>query len=272
MTRLLVVGGTGLLGRALLRETATRGIPDVVATHHSTPPGRDVRSVRVDLTDDESIAAAVAEASPDLVINAAYAKNDTMDAVTGAGPARLAAHLSPATHLVQLSTDIVFDGDQRRPYVETDPVSPVNDYGRAKAHAEAAVATARPDATIVRTSLLYGGDPPTVQEALVRQGVRFFTDEVRCPLRVDVLARAVLDLGEKRAEGRWHVAGAEALDRLSFARLLAPHCGVDPATLDGGPVPADSAPRPRRVELDSSAAERELGYAFPGARRLLGTS
>jgi dTDP-4-dehydrorhamnose reductase len=99
--------------------------------------------------------------------------------------------------------------------------------------------------------------------------VTFFTDEVRCPIEVGDLAAAVLELaalGPDRAAGPLHVAGADALDRLAFARLLAARHGRDPGLLRGGP---GGPGRPKAIVLDCTRARALLRGRLRGAREVL---
>ncbi len=270
--RTLVVGGTGLLGRALLRASG----PGAIGTWHQVAPSQPGRWYRLDLRDPAAIRTLVYRVQPTAIVNAAYARGgDDLTAVTAVAPGLLAeAATAAGIAFTHLSTDVVFAGDRQEPYVESDPMAPVHDYGRAKARAEATVAAAAPRALIVRTSLLYG-HPYGVQEQLVRGArtgtVSFFTDEIRAPVHVDDLAAAILMLIEAEVEGVVHLAGADAVDRLSFARLLAPHVGVDPSCLSG----RESDPsliRPRRVVLRSERSELASVTALPGCHARLSST
>src|SRR5205823_1854885 len=73
------------------------------------------------------------------------------------GPAVLAAACaSRGVQLLTFSSDLVFDGSKGAPYVESDPVSPLNVYGRSKADAEVRVLRELPAALVVRTSAFFG--------------------------------------------------------------------------------------------------------------------
>ena len=133
-----------------------------------------------------------------------------------------------------------------------------------------------PGALIVRTSLIYGGigeDRISPQERMVLEvadGARdmaFFTDEVRCPIEVGDLAAAVLELAALDAAGPLHVAGADVLSRLDFARLVCLHHGRDPALLRGEPGGPE---RPKHIVLDCSRARALLRVRLRGAREVLG--
>ena len=260
---LLVVGGTGLLGSAIVELAESRGLR-WAATFHSTPRSGD-RWHQADLAD---IAPVLGELRPAAVVNAAYVpKGPGLTEITGDAPVTIAEWTTAHdARFVQLSTDIVFDGQLDRAYTEADPPNPVNDYGRAKASMEAAVASADPGAVLVRTSLLWGGSGDGGPQVRLVQNpdVRFFTDEFRNPLEVTSLAEACLDLVDRPdITGLLHVAGPERVDRLTFARALAPLAGVDPETLRGG-TGASMPGRPADVSLDSSLAESVLQTELRG--------
>jgi dTDP-4-dehydrorhamnose reductase len=96
--------------------------------------------------------------------------------------------------------------------------------------------------------------------------VTFFTDEVRCPIAVSDLAAAVLELAPLDVRGPLHVAGADALTRLEFARLVAAHHGRDASALRGGPGGPE---RPKHIALDCSRARALLAVRLRGAREVL---
>ena len=157
---------------------------------------------------------------------------------------------------MHLSSDIVFDGARGR-YREEDLPAPVNDYGRSKAEAETRVAAVHPRATLVRTSLLYGGAEPGPQERLAREATRFFVDEIRSPVRVGDLADAILELLELDLPGPLHLGGADDVSRYDFALLL----GADPDRIERAFTTPDRAPN---VSLDSSRAAALLRTKLRG--------
>jgi dTDP-4-dehydrorhamnose reductase len=242
----------------------------VTATHHRHRPhdGRNAESIALDLADGRAVRRLIDRLRPTAVVNAAYVqRGDELDAVTARAPGTIAAAAAEhGARFVHISSDVVFAGTTSEPLAEAEPVAPITDYGRAKAAAEVAVAVANADATIVRTSLLWSGAPDGPQERLVADpAVTFFTNQVRCPLRVDRLAAAVLELVDRpEITGVLHAGGAAALDRLTFARLLAPLLGIDPSTLRG--TVDTSGTRPNEIVLDSSLARSLLASPLPGVR------
>jgi dTDP-4-dehydrorhamnose reductase len=244
----------------------------VAATHHRSPPtGQCTSWHRCDLTDGgTAVAAVIRELRPRAVVNAAYVQGgDDLWPVTALAPGEMAAACHElGARFVHVSTDVVFDGTTDRAHVERDEPAPVHDYGRAKAEAERRVGAADPHAVIVRTSLLWGDrdDPGPQVMMTTNPDIAFFDDEYRNPLEVSLLADACLELSTRTdVAGILHVAGADTVDRLEFARRVAPLAGVDPASLRGAHGPVDPS-RPRNCPLDSSLARTLLHTSLRGIR------
>ncbi len=257
MQRLLVTGGCGYLGRELVRRAPTHGW-DVRATWHERPPSGDAQWVQADLRDPD--ATRVAVSGVDAVVHTAYRQGTGEWEANVEGSANVAG-AARGLRLVHLSSDVVFDGI-RGCYREEDEPAPVNSYGRSKAEAEHRVGDLHGQATIVRTSLLYGGPEPGPQERLAAEGTRFFIDEIRSPVHVGDLAEALLDVLAMDLPGPLHLAGADDLSRFDFAVLL----GADPARVEQVSTTADRAPD---VSLDSSRAAALLGRPLRGAYEVL---
>jgi len=291
---LVVVGASGYLGRRVMALARARY--RVIATYHTHPrPGAEGMDApagehtkdehaeaehvddngtqwrALDVRDSDAIDSSIADADPAVVINCAYVQHGPdVDAITATAPGRLAAAARRAgARFVHLSSDVVFPGRTDRAYHEDDEPAPVHDYGRAKWRAERLVFASHPTPLVIRTSLLYGGalDSPgapegpqerMVRAALAGDDIWFFTGEVRNPIPVDVLASAILELVGAGHHGLLHVAGADAVDRLTFAQLLATAMHGDAAVLRGRPPDASSAPRPGNVALDCTNARAIL--------------
>ena len=260
MQRLLVTGGCGYLGSEIVRRAHARGL-DVVATWWQRPPeGLPGAWHRVDVRD----AAQVAEAAGgvDAIVHTAYRQGGEDEWTTNADGSAAVASAAAGRRLVHLSSDLVFDGRRGR-YAEGDRTAPVGGYGRSKAEAERRVEALHPAATIVRTSLIYGGAAPGAQELLAREGTRFFVDEIRSPVHAGDLAEAILELLSLDCNGPLHVGGADDVSRYDFAVLL----GADPSRIEPAHTPRDRA---RDVSLDSSRAAGLLSTRIRGVREVLG--
>jgi dTDP-4-dehydrorhamnose reductase len=241
---LLVTGATGYLGRELLRQG-------------------DAAGPRFDIRDEAVVREALESLRPTAVINTAYRVGERAATYAGAvNVARAAAAIG--ARLVQISTDVVFDGEKGSPYVEADEPTPITDYGRDKADAERGVMAEHPEALVVRTSLIYGGPEPGPQERMAADpDARFFTDEFRCPIQVCDLASALLELVRCDRSGILHVAGAERVSRAEFA-----------ARLTGAPVRTativeSGLRRPRDCALATGRARGLLRTRLRGVREVL---
>lgn len=274
--RLLITGGSGYLGRALAQQAAAGW--DTVATYHRAPLGTPgVTWLALDLRDAPAAERAIAGQRPDVIIHTAYVQDGPdLEAITVAGSAAAArAARSCGARLIHLSSDVIFSGEHDGRYADDDPPAPISAYGRAKAAAEDAVRAAAPAALIARTSLIYGGDEPSKHEQLAidaaagRAAVRFFSDEMRCPVAVGDLAAALLELAALDVTGVLNVAGADAVSRYEFAQLVVRASGGDPAALQSAISAQSATPRPRNCALDSSRAQALLATRLRGAREVL---
>lgn len=255
--RLFVTGGSGFLGHHIVNGPASESW-EVIA------PG----SGSVDLRQRDTILAMVRDWKPTAIVHTAYRKDDRASIVDASGHVAEAA-VAVGARLVHVSSDAVFAG-QIAAYTELDPPTPVNDYGRAKADAEAVVADVEPGAVIVRTSLIYGIDEPSVHERVVRDAISgrsataFFTDEIRSPVMVGDLAASLVDLATMpEVRGPLHLGGPAALSRATLAAMTARHHGWDESRLRFSTIAESGLTRPSKVVLDSSRA-RSHGIAVRG--------
>jgi len=272
--RLLITGGSGYLGRHIARQVAAGWPGEWRYTTFSADPLALPQGARLDVRDGAAVARVVADFAPDAIIHAA-GSNTTPDmaAVIIDGTRHVAAAAARAgARLVHLSTDSIFGGD-RAPYDETAAPAPLNDYGRAKAAAEA-LALAHPNAVVVRTSLIYGLDEidngTAWMAAALRAGqpVTLFTNQRRNPVWVETLVAACLELLDLPTTGVLNVAGRQTLSRAEFGLRLLDYWGVaERATLT---LAEDSSGRwPVDCALDVALAGQLLRTPLPGVDEVL---
>ncbi|HEY6780619.1 MAG TPA: dTDP-4-dehydrorhamnose reductase [Thermoleophilaceae bacterium] len=239
--RVLIAGAGGMLGRDVVRSAG----PAAVA----------LTRAQLDVTDAALVASTVARVRPDVVINcAAFTDVDGAESDPDAARrvnvdgARNVAAAAP--RVIHVSTDYVFDGRAREPYVESDPVDPVSVYGQTKLEGERAVAAANPNHLIVRTAWLFGVHGPNFVETMLRLGrergrARVVDDQIGCPTYTGHLAAGLLELAARERTGVQHLAGRGAVSWHGFARAIFDAAGLDvelePCTTAEFPRPA---PRP----------------------------
>jgi dTDP-4-dehydrorhamnose reductase len=229
--RLLVTGAGGMLGRAVV-DAATR-------------LGHDVRAAsraELDVTDAEATRLALAAAGAHAVVNcAAYTDVDgaesdraRAEAVNALGAENVAAAAQRIGALiVHVSTDYVFDGSKREPWLESDAAGPLGVYGETKLAGERAVAAANPAHAIVRTAWLFGAGGRNFVDTMLalgaqREEVSVVTDQVGCPTWTGHLAGALVELAERPAEtGIHHIAAAGSCSWNELALEVFERAGID---------------------------------------------
>lgn len=239
---LLIAGANGTLGYAFARLCHMRRIPHVALGRHD-----------MDITDVASVEAQLARHRPWAVVNAAgYLDLDRAEADETAcyqantgGPALLAAECKRlGIALLTFSSDLVFNGRQDRPYLESDMPTPMNIYGRSKGKAESLVREILPDALIVRAGAFFSpwSGCHFLANALraLAEGELFVAsnDATVSPTSVPDLVHACLDLLIDGANGVWHLANEGAVTWEQWARMAAERAGIEPATLQGCPTRA----------------------------------
>ncbi|HEU4622831.1 MAG TPA: family 1 glycosylhydrolase [Burkholderiaceae bacterium] len=255
----LIIGATGTLGRACARLCALRGLPYRLLS-------RD----ELDIALPASIDAALKRWRPWAVINTAgFVRVDDAEhdprhwRENAEGPALLAQ--ACATRKVQLltfSTDLVFDGEQQRPYVESDTPRPLNAYGASKHAAEQRVLEAMPDALVIRTAAFFGPwdrhNFVTASLERLRRGHAWHAadDQVVSPTYVPDLVTASIDLLIDADGGCWHLVNQGAVSWAELARLAARRAKLNVDLVEGvsGATLGQVARRPAYSALSSERA------------------
>jgi dTDP-4-dehydrorhamnose reductase len=256
---LLITGATGTLGRAFARACEQRGLSYRLL-------GRG----EMDIADAEQVECTMDTLAPWAVVNTAgYVRVDCAEREpdlcrreNATGAALLAAACaSRGIALLTFSSDLVFDGAKRSPYVERDATAPLNVYGRSKAEAERRVLEAHAGALVVRTSAFFG---PWDEHNFVTHALRALASGRAFPAADDVtvsptyvpdLVDACLDLLIDGERGLWHLANTGGVTWAELARLAAEQAGLDALLVE--PCPNDSFNLPaRRPAYAVLASER----------------
>ncbi len=278
--RLLVAGWHGQVARALVEAAPTRA--DITACAIGRPA--------LDICEPRSIERALADAGPDVVINAAaytavdQAENDSERCFAlNRDGARLLAEAAArrGVPIIHVSTDYVFDGRKASPYVESDATGPATIYGRSKLAGEKAVRDANPKHVILRTAWLHSPAGKNFVRTVLklageRQPVRIVSDQRGSPTYAPHLVDAILSVAREAAGrslgwehwGLYHAAGAGSATWCDVARETlrhsvarnGPSASVEPITSADYPTPAA---RPANSELDCGKLERVFGLRLP---------
>jgi dTDP-4-dehydrorhamnose reductase len=247
----------------------------------------------LDLCDEGAIRKTIAELKPDLIINAsAYTDVDAseketelavkINALAPGIMAEMARKLRAA--FVHYSTDYVFDGRKNAPYTETDPVNPLNMYGKSKVMGEENVKQAGEAYLILRTSWVYSVRGNSFVNKVLKwsrqnRNLKVVSDQVSSPTWARTLAEVTgfvlaghkKDLYEAICErgGIYHLAGAGFTSRYEWAKQILANDAkrseqivqaIEPASSEEFPTPAV---RPLFSALDCTLFEEKFGLRLP---------
>lgn len=280
-TRVVVTGGSGSLGWVLSKALAsTCRVTATFASHRVVPDG--VTATRVDLCDQWSMRELLDHDRPDIIIHLAaitdpdrceqnpqlaFRINFEATSEIGALAKKIGARL------VFASSDLVFDGSEGN-YTEEDIPRPLSIYGMSKLRAEEAVLEQGRDFLVFRSSLMYGFGSPVSKTFLSRvldtlkrgEKMQLFTDQMRNPILIDDLAKAVIIAIQEDISGICHIGGPEVVDRYQFGRKVTEIFGYDESLL----VPIKmrdfpyAAKRPLDSTLDTTKFTRATGFVPAG--------
>ena len=283
--RILVTGTEGQLARSLVERAA--GHPDLELIAIGRP--------ELDLEQEGSAASAIAQAAPDIVINAAaYTAVDQaedeperalrINADAAGEVAAAAAGVGAA--VIQLSTDYVFDGTGSGAYREDAPVNPLGVYGRSKLAGEEQVRAANPRHAIVRTAWVYSPFNANFVKTMLRLAeardeVSVVADQQGNPTSALDIADTVIEVltklsasSDQQLGGVFHMTGQGDTTWAEFAAAIfsasadhnGPHARVRPITTSEYPTKAQ---RPANSRLDSRKLARTYGVRLPPWRESL---
>jgi dTDP-4-dehydrorhamnose reductase len=269
MRRILVVGAKGMLGRDLMGILHSSFSKDEII-------GWDIDEMDIQ-KEDESVTK-IEKLRPEIVIHiAAYTDVDGCEsdkerafAVNAEGTRHVALAASKChAKMVYLSTDYVFDGEKREPYLENDSPHPLNVYGHSKLKGEQYVQEWVKDSLIIRTQWLYGPFGKNFVDSILRQArekgaLSIVNDQIGSPTYTADLAKAISGLIRFDARGIFHVANRDPCTWYTFGRAILKLSGVNRVKV----VPISSkelgrpAARPSYSVLNCQKFEKETGLTM----------
>jgi dTDP-4-dehydrorhamnose reductase len=267
---LMVLGGTGLAGRAIMAAAQRRGLSAIALARRG--------DLAVDIRNADALRQTLTQTAPKAIVNAAAmvsipaCQHDPAAAwLINARPAAILADYARATaaRLVHISTDHYYTGDGRRRHGEGDPIWLVNDYARVKYAAEGFALTS-PSALVLRTNFV--GWPSSTGGSLAEWAMGviegdlpadLFDDQFVSCLDVWTLADCVLDLAFGDAVGLLNLGASEVFSKAAFVLALAKALNRPLSRAKIGKVGAQATPRADSLGLDVRQAERILGRPLP---------
>lgn len=280
--KILITGSNGLLGQKLVHKLSKDPEVELIATARgenrlSNKEGYTYQSL--DITDEKAVAEAISKFKPDSLIHTAAMTNVDACEADKEGCDKLnvdaVKYIADAcnannVHLVHLSTDFIFDGEDG-PYDEEAEPNPVSYYGESKLKAEEIVLKSGLDAAILRTVLVYGiaEDMSRSNIALWAKGalskgqqINVVDDQFRSPTLAEDLADGCILAAKQKAKGIYNISGKDQLSVLEIVQQVADYWKLDKSLIT--PVSSKTlsqpAKRPPKTGFILDKAIRELGY------------
>jgi dTDP-4-dehydrorhamnose reductase len=270
--KVAIIGGNGQLGRDVAAAFSAEGCAVTSFTHED-----------VEISSLESVRTSLGSLRPEVVVNtAAFHNVDKCEAepglafaINGTG-ARNLAQVTGETGatILHVSTDYVFDGQKRSPYVEEDLPAPLNVYGNTKLSGEFFVRSINPRHFVVRTSAIYGENPCRAKGGLnfielmlklskEREELRVVDDEFVTPTPTVQIARQLVGLSRSSDYGLYHATAEGSCSWYEFAAAIfeLTKTNVRLEAAKPGEFPA-KVPRPKYSVLENHALKSKSLNVF----------
>lgn len=264
--RILVTGANGMLARDLCPMLEDADFEVIETTRNE-----------LDVTDELQVRRVISDVKPDYVIHcAAYTNVDKAEEEPETAElvnAKSAEYIAKACNsnnavMIYISTDYVFDGTKKTPYVPEDTTNPTGAYGLSKLHGEEAVRKFCPAHYIIRTSWLYGHHGKNFVETMIslaeKTELKVVDDQVGCPTWTVDLSDAIISfIDEEPPFGTYHACGAGSTSWYGFAKeifdLMSLNVKLIPCTTEEFPRPAK---RPAYSVMDNDGLLRDWKQAL----------
>ena len=264
-SKVLLFGKTGQVGTQFARLGSSLG--SVLA----------VDRAGCDLTHETAVRDFILKTAPDCIVNAAaYTAVDKAEsdeaacfAVNAKAPAAMAiAARELGIPMVHYSTDYVFNGEKKTPYLETDPTGPLGAYGRSKLEGEQRINAAYAEAVILRTSWVYGAEGQNFLRTMLRLGadrpeLRIVADQVGSPTSSDAIAAATVRILQAGpfTPGVYHMTAAGSTSWFGFAEKIFALAAL-PAKPKLTPIATAEYPTPARRPGNSVLSNDKFAGTF----------
>lgn len=281
--KVLITGANGLLGQHLIKVLLENNI-QVIATSRGESrlpfePSSTYRYLPMDITNGMETFAIMNAEKPDVVVHAAAMtqvddcelRPQLCEQINVNGTSQILTDAETfSSHFIYVSTDFVFDGEKGN-YSEEDEMIPISLYGFTKMQAEAITQTSTIPFAIVRTCLVYGnllkGTRSNiiswVKESLEQdKPIKVVSDQLRTPTYVEDLAKGILLIIQKKAEGIYHISGKDWLTPYDMAIATADKFRLKEDLITKVDASTFKQPgrRPLKTGFVIEKARTELGY------------
>ena len=281
--KILITGSNGLLGQKLLHKLRVEEDIDLIATSkgdNRVSITNGYKYCTLDITNDDMVNSLISKENPDVVINTAALTNvdlcedekEMCDLINVAAVRYLAdACQKSKTHLIQISTDFIFDG-KNGPYTELDEPNPLSYYGLSKLRSEQILASHDLEWTILRTIIVFGVGENLSKSNIVLwakemlengKEMNIIDDHFRAPTLAEDLADACILAAKKNAYGIFNASGKDIMSIFEMVQRIGKFYGYCTDNLNR--ISTDTlnqkAARPPRTGFVLDKAINNLGYS-----------
>lgn len=280
--KILVTGSNGLLGQKLVHQLKADAEVELIATARGENRLNDKSGYQyyvMDICNRDQVMEVVASVKPNVIINTAAMTN--VDACEDDKKACDKLNIDAVSylieacqlnkvHLVHISTDFIFDGEDG-PYTEEAEARPLSYYGWSKLKGEQLLQESTIDFCILRTVLVYG-----IAEEMSRSNIVLWAkgalesakplsivnDQYRTPTLAEDLAQGSVLAAKQRAKGVYNISGKDFMSVIDLVRRVAKFWNLNEELIS--PVSSTTlnqkAKRPATTGFILDKAEKELGY------------
>lgn len=281
--KILITGSNGLLGQKLVQLILAKGEDELIATARGANrlpvPEEKYVYATLDITNRADVLATVERFNPDAVIHTAAMTNvdqceteqaDCWKLNVDAVEYLIEACEKTGAHLVHLSTDFIFDGEDG-PYDEEGKPNPISYYGESKLAAEELLFKSSISYGIARTVLVYGIAHDMSRNNIIlwvkksledKKDIKVVDDQLRSPTLAEDLAMGCYLMAKQKAEGVFNISGKDVLTPYQMAIKTADFFNLDISTMTKADASTftQTAKRPPRTGLIIEKARTQLGY------------
>jgi len=280
--KILITGSNGLLGQKLLHKLRQDLSVELFATskgENRVSEQNGYTYSELDITDQKQVAELIANKKPDVVINTAAMTNVDLcederqdcDALNVEAVRYLADACEKIdAHLIQISTDFIFDGEDG-PYTEQDMPNPLSYYGLSKLKSEQLLQAHSVKWTVLRTIIVFGvgenlskGNIVLWAKGALEKGepLNIIDDQFRAPTLAEDLADICILAAKKKAFGIFNASGKDIMSIYEIVERIAKHYGNSTENLNkiSTETLKQKAGRPPKTGFILDKSRKELGY------------
>jgi dTDP-4-dehydrorhamnose reductase len=280
--KVLITGSNGLLGQKLLHKLRMDSSVQLIATskgENRVSEKEGYTYFDLDITNNDAVSKRIASEKPQVVINTAAMTNvdlcEENKSECDALNVEAVQYLTDAcekmdAHLIQISTDFIFDGEDG-PYKETDKPNPLSYYGFSKLKSENILKQSNCDWTILRTIIVFGVGEKLSKGNIVlwakgalekAEPLNIIDDQFRAPTLAEDLADICILAAKKKAFGIFNASGKDIMSIYEIVERIAKHYGNSTGNLNkiSTATLKQKAGRPPKTGFILDKSRKELGY------------